>query len=178
MSESEAELRVRVRALEARVEELQRALHPANEGMPGTRFRALTLTVDGVRFALPVDCIREVVPLVWPTRLPEAPPFVLGTFRYERRVVPMVDLRLRLFGTPTAMTLDGVLVILERPRWLGLVTSVPDEVVEIEPDQIAPIAPGVRHAPFLVGSIPSIGPGGTHLVAISTLGRELEVHAP
>ncbi|MEA2424040.1 MAG: purine-binding chemotaxis protein CheW [Thermoleophilaceae bacterium] len=53
--------------------------------------RALLLPVHGEWYGLPLDAVREVVPDPELTRLPLAPPSLLGVFNLRGQVVPLVD---------------------------------------------------------------------------------------
>jgi chemotaxis signal transduction protein len=53
--------------------------------------RALLLPVHGEWYALPMDAVREIAPDPELTRLPLAPPALLGVFNLRGQVVPLVD---------------------------------------------------------------------------------------
>lgn len=61
--------------------------------------RALLLPLREDRYAIPLDRVAEVLEPVPATRLPEAPPAVLGLVNHRGRIVPVLDLGV-LLGLP------------------------------------------------------------------------------
>jgi purine-binding chemotaxis protein CheW len=57
----------------------------------------IRVEVGGVRYAIEVSCVREIVNPLPLIELPRERAFVLGVSDYREQVVPVVDLR-RLFG--------------------------------------------------------------------------------
>lgn len=53
--------------------------------------RALLLPLREDRYAIPLDRVAEVLEPVAATRLPEAPPAVLGLVNHRGRIVPVLD---------------------------------------------------------------------------------------
>ena len=60
---------------------------------------ALVFEVEGERYALPAEQVREVVRAVAVARLPRAPEIVQGVIDVRGELVPVLDLRAR-FGLP------------------------------------------------------------------------------
>lgn len=60
----------------------------------------LTFTLEGGRYALPLEHVREVVRAALPARLPKAPEIVEGVLDLHGELVPLLDLRGR-FGLVT-----------------------------------------------------------------------------
>lgn len=54
-------------------------------------------SVGNVNYAVPIGCVREIINPVEITRLPHAPPVVVGVADHRGEVVPIIDLRIR-FG--------------------------------------------------------------------------------
>ncbi len=52
--------------------------------------------LEGRSFGLPVESVREVIRPLPVTRIPHAPPSVLGLINLRGQVVPMIDLRGRM----------------------------------------------------------------------------------
>lgn len=73
------------------------------------------------------------------TPVPGAAPFVAGLVQIRRRVVPVVDLRIR-FGLPAAAPSLGqrVIVVQVAERTVGLLVDSAREVVHVPADAIAP----------------------------------------
>lgn len=73
------------------------------------------------------------------TRVPGAPAYVAGLMQIRRRVIPVVDLRLR-FGLPaTAPTLDSRVVVVQAgERAVGLLADSAREVKNIAASEFEP----------------------------------------
>ena len=107
----------------------------------------------GQRFALPLACVRRVVPSAAPAPLPGTSEIVLGVLNVAGEVVPLLDLcpRLGLPGTELApsqqilvVELAGLVAALVVDRVLGVTEHLPGTLLpaEIAP---APIVAGVAH---------------------------------
>lgn len=170
---SSPELAARITELERRVVELRRELAPARAALPERPGHHLEVIVGDALYLVPVDCIRKVLPAVWPTALPDAPPWVRGTFRYGDVVVPLIDMRQRLHGEQRELALSDVVVLLESPSWLGLLANGLARVVWVTLGELAPPVPGIPQAPFLLGTRSGEHGEIAHLVSVRLLGREL-----
>ena len=78
---------------------------------------------------VPVAAVAELVRLVDYVPLPNAPPFVLGTFLYRGTVVTVVDLA-RYLGTPHEPRLDAHVIVLSSSRPMALVVDQVRGLVE------------------------------------------------
>lgn len=149
----------RLAQLESELLQLRRALAADPEALPGDDFTVLHVTVGSRHCGVAVDSIVEVVPMLAAERLPEAPPWVLGTFRYDEDVVPLVDLRRRLGGEPTRPHPDQFVVIAETgasgdgARRTGFAVDRLGELLPVTPDDVAPPRAGLPQAPFLLGQV-------------------------
>lgn len=95
----------------------------------------VTLGLDGEVFAVEVDRVREILDLCPISRLPNAPPFMMGMIDVRGEGVVVVDLRVKLGLPPVPATPETRIVVLEieldgRPRLMGLVA---DKVFEVTP---------------------------------------------
>lgn len=160
----------RLEHLEAEVLELRRALLPPRSEIPSQPVSCLEVRVGEGQYLLPVEAVREVLPLVWPRPLPETPPWVRGTFRLEAAIVPLVDLLYRFTRVPSPLHPQFRIVLVETPRPLGLLVDEVGEVSTVLPGDLAPPPSGLSQAPFL--SATHAGEGGTtrYLVALDRLG--------
>ncbi|MEZ0164817.1 chemotaxis protein CheW [Kineococcus sp. LSe6-4] len=106
------------------------------------------LRVQGALVALPVDVLREVVPL--PERfdaLPTAAPGLVGAVLLRESVLPVLDLA-ALSGTSAPgsarETAMGVVVLVHDGRALGLLVDSVHDVVTLDPAALQPVAAGER----------------------------------
>lgn len=72
----------------------------------------VTLGIAGEVLAVPVETVREILENRPVSRLPHAPPHLLGMLDVRGRGVPVVDLRLKLGFEPAADTENTRIVVL------------------------------------------------------------------
>ena len=115
----------------------------------------LTFTVAGEAYAIESRRVVEVLPLVRVRPIPHTPDYVRGIFTYRGRLVPLVDLGLRLGTGPLAERLSTRVVVCEfviggrEPQRLGIVAENVISICSAE-DADASLPSLVFHdAPFL-----------------------------
>lgn len=172
MSRAEA-FEARIAELERRLLQLRHELEPVPEGMPDSPRDVLEARVDDEHYLLPVEPIRQVLPVMWTSTLPDAPPWVRGTFAYGEKVVPLIDLRQRLHGHRRDVAPTDVVVLVEDGEWFGLLADAVLGVHRAHPAELARPAPGIPHAPFLVATRSDAEGGIAHLLSLSRIRREL-----
>ena len=107
----------------------------------------VTFVLGAETFALSVTAVSEIVRIGTITRVPDAPPAVRGIVNLRGRVIPVVDLRVRLGLAagdpgPAARVLVGSL----RGRVIGLLVDGVGEVVRLDPRTLEPPPPDVMTA--------------------------------
>lgn len=99
----------------------------------------VAFSLAGEVFALPVSPIREVVRVASITRVPHAPKPIRGVTNRRGRVIPVIDLRLRIDLPPTDLERSSrVIVVSSRGRLLGLLVDAVHQVLHIDLDQVQP----------------------------------------
>ena len=95
--------------------------------------------VDDAEYVLPASDVLHMETYTGATRVPGAPAYVAGLMQIRRRVIPVVDLRLR-FGLPAReATLDSRVVVVQAgERAVGLLADSVREVKSIPPDDFKP----------------------------------------
>lgn len=116
---------------------------------PGAAARVVVFTLDGQRFALPLDSVMRVIPSVELGRLPRAPAIVIGAVNYRGRVIPVVDIRGRFEMALKEISLSDRLIISQTPK-RTLAILVDDVVGVAEPayGQVVPakeVLPGLEY---------------------------------
>jgi purine-binding chemotaxis protein CheW len=90
-------------------------------------------------YGLPLENVSEVVRMVAITSVPRAPEWLLGVINVRGRVVPIIDLRLRLGLSPRTAELNTpVIVVQVKGRIVGLVVDRTEEVISLPPEAITP----------------------------------------
>jgi chemotaxis signal transduction protein len=109
--------------------------------------RWLLVACSGNTVALPIDCVREIVPPVPFTRIPGAGPEICGLAGVRGRVVTTFDLGVLLGGRPAREHADFRILLIDGDgRMIGLVVEVVSQVTDFELQLLAgdaarPVAP-------------------------------------
>lgn len=92
----------------------------------------VTFLLAGVRYALDIAHVQEIVRLPPMTHVPRAPAHVAGMSNLRGRVLPIIDARRRM-GLPTRDTDDAsrVVVIARREGAVGLVVDAVAEILRL-----------------------------------------------
>lgn len=99
----------------------------------------VSFALAGETFALPVEPVREVVRVSSITRVPHAPKPIRGVTNLRGRVIPVIDLRLRIDLPPTEFErTTRIIVVAARGRLIGLLVDAVEQVVHLDLDQVHP----------------------------------------
>jgi purine-binding chemotaxis protein CheW len=103
-----------------------------------------TFRVAGEDFAVDIMRVREIMPPVPLTPVPEAPGHLAGVFRLRGEVVPVMDLRRRLGLPPGEATRRSKYVVVKvAGRLLGLMVDEVCEVLRLGRDELRPAPPAI-----------------------------------
>jgi chemotaxis-related protein WspB len=134
----------------------------------------LTFTVAGQTYAIESRRVIEVLPLVPARPIPHTPDYVSGIFTYRGRLVPLVDLGVRLAAGRLQERLSTRVIVVEyaqpghAPRRLGLVAENVISICSAEEAEASMPSLEFRDAPFL-GRILRIGGRTIQLLAVEQL---------
>ncbi len=103
----------------------------------------LTFKLENEVFALDISKVREVLDFTSITKVPETPDFMLGVINLRGSVAPVVDMRLKFGMTPSEVTVNTCIIIVEieldgETTVLGALADSVEEVLELDPEQIEP----------------------------------------
>lgn len=171
-AEAAENVRQRLYSLELQLLQLREELEGERAQLPSESFSALEVRVGVTWHLLPIESILEVVAVPWCQPLPDAPSWVVGTFRYGPEPVPLIDLRARLDNNPSHRDPSALVVIVKAQSLVGFLIEAIRDVHTIDPEVVIPLAPGIKHAPYLIGSVPTAGETSLHLLAVDRLSRE------
>ncbi len=105
--------------------------------------QVLTFVIGEATYGVDIPCVQEIRGWSAVTRLPQAPPDVLGVLNLRGTIVPILDLRLR-FGSATAQyTPVTVIVVIsvmsaKGPREFGMVVDGVSDVIDIRAEDVKP----------------------------------------
>lgn len=117
--------------------------------------RLLIFGVGGRLCACELDAIREIVPYRQATRLPGAPPFVTGLINLRGTILTVMDLGLRLGGSPIDPVKGSIVLAESGTKVIGLGVDELRDVQRVPKSQIEPadgeIGSGLVSGVFQVG---------------------------
>lgn len=111
----------------------------------GSQLRLVAFGVSTELFVLDIMGVRQIIPYTGSTQVPQAPDFVEGIIVLRHEVVPVIDLRSRLYPSLPPFE-QQPLVLITRTSY-GLIGLKVDEVrriVSVDADEILPAPPLVR----------------------------------
>jgi purine-binding chemotaxis protein CheW len=105
--------------------------------------------IDGQRYALPVQAVERVLPMLAVSSLPKAPAIALGVINLHGTVVPVLDIRRRLALPPRPYGIRSCLLMARtRRRTLALPVDEVLSVQEVAAGAVTPadaVLPGIGH---------------------------------
>jgi purine-binding chemotaxis protein CheW len=124
----------------------------------------LSFMLDGEQYGVDVARVQELKGWDSVTRVPSAPPFVLGVINLRGAIVPVIDLRIRLNLEQAPYGPTTVIVVVRVPgargeRTVGLVVDAMNSVHDIAPSAIRPppSLPGTVDDAFIEGLVVETG---------------------
>lgn len=100
----------------------------------------LTFSLAEEEYGVDILVVREIRCWSKVTRIPQAPPYVLGVLNLRGAIVPIMDLRLR-FGLERENYDDNTVVIIVSldERLFGIVVDAVSDVLDVDPAAIQPV---------------------------------------
>ena len=101
------------------------------------RDKLVTFRLGDDHFAADVHAVERVLRYARPTSVPDTPDYIEGVMDYQGRVVPVVNLRLRLeLPALEARAETRILVLNVSGEWVGIVVDSVTEVAPYDPAQV------------------------------------------
>lgn len=148
------------------------------EGREAVQRRFMTFFLDGRTYGLPLRNVAEITPYRELNRLPHMPKAVEGILDLRGRVVPVVNLRVRMSLPPLDATKTGTILVLDlEGQPTGLLVDAVDAVVAVPEEDLVPASPllagleGAWVAGFIVQGERVVTLLDAALVAAQSLGR-------
>jgi purine-binding chemotaxis protein CheW len=118
--------------------------------------RLIAFRVAGESFVLDIMAIRQIIPYGGSTPVPKAPHFIEGIIVLRNEVIPIIDLRLRLFPQ-LALEAGAPLVLVTRTSYgtIGLKVEEVRRILTVDTEAILTPPPLVRglEGDFFIGVI-------------------------
>lgn len=123
--------------------------------------RLITFRVGPETFVLDIMAVRQIVPYSGSTSVPTAPAFIEGIIVLRNEVIPIIDLRQRLYPRAEAIQQPLVLITHTSAGVIGLKVDEVRRIVNVAADALLPPPPLVR------------GVRGELLIAVVPFGEEI-----
>jgi purine-binding chemotaxis protein CheW len=124
-------------------------------------------------YGLPISRVSGIIRFETVTPVPRAPRAVLGVIDLRGRVIPIVDLGLRLFGVPfEPLSRSRIIVTESQDGAVGLAVDGASEVATFAPDDLMP-APSGAIAPDIADAFEAVVHMGERLIILLDLDRIL-----
>ena len=138
------------------------------------RAQYLTFSVAGEEYGVPIVKVREILEYRTVTRVPRTPEHVRGVINLRGRVVPVVDLAVRLGLPASAVTSRSCVVIVElkldgEDVVVGIMSDAVSQVIELGGDEIEP--PPSFGTRLKVGLLQGMGRAGRGFVLLLDIDR-------
>jgi purine-binding chemotaxis protein CheW len=99
--------------------------------------KILVFKIAGEEFAADIMQVERILGFSEPTKIPEAPDFVKGVIKYQGKVIPVIDLNIRLHLETTSLSNDSKIIIVKHNEMsIGLIVDMVSEVVDIVDEDI------------------------------------------
>jgi purine-binding chemotaxis protein CheW len=133
--------------------------------------------VADAEYVLPAADVLHMESYAGATRVPGAPEYVAGLMQIRRRVIPVVDLRLR-FGLPAVEPSLGsrVVVVQTGERAVGLLADSAREVKQLSADDFRP--PPELIAQQSAGYVTKVAQAGARLLMLIDLHKVIGEEVP
>jgi purine-binding chemotaxis protein CheW len=128
----------------------------------------LVVCLDAHEYALPIECVAEVLPMVALPPIPEAPSWFAGMLNLRGQAIPVIDLRSRLSLPCPEPGLDTPLIVTRAAnRTCAFIADSIVEVLALPADAVRPPdeAAGSAHA------VSGLAKAGDRLIVILDVER-------
>ena len=173
VSRNTEEIRKKIHTIERELFELRCELDGRVLELSSGRIEALEISVGGALYAISLEPVREVVPILRCDPVQEAPDWILGTFQYGEEIVPVVDTNFRLNGERTVLRPTLKIVLVEALHLTGLVVVDIGDTFTFNREQVVPTPTGIPQADYLIGALPKTGGVSIFLLSVESLSREV-----
>src|ERR1700683_997510 len=103
----------------------------------------LTFILGTCAYGIPILKVREIIRLIDITPIPRMPDYVRGVINLRGKIVPVIDLRMKL-GLPNTTTTNRTCIIVTHvtmassTKLMGMIVDALEEVHQINPEELEP----------------------------------------
>ncbi|MGE5589056.1 MAG: chemotaxis protein CheW [Bacillota bacterium] len=139
--------------------------------MPDGEQQVVVFQLGDEFYGVDIGLVRGVEALSSITRIPRTPPYIRGVINLRGRVIPVVDLKLRL-GLPAQAAADSKIAVIEADgQTVGVMVDGVSEVAAISPEDVDP--PSAVSGGVDVEYILGVARRGDRLITLLDLTRAL-----
>lgn len=109
---------------------------------PQTDVQLVLLRVEGQTYGVEIDRLQEVLPLGAIRRVPGAPDYVLGVMHLRGRILPVLDLRLRIGLPRAALHPEQLAIMRSHGVEAALAVDAVEEIARVPLQMILPAEEG------------------------------------
>lgn len=103
----------------------------------GQRTPCVVFTLASVEYGLDISHVQEIMRLPEVTPIPNAADYIVGIINLRGSIIPILDLKLRLFGSSTVFNDDTRVIVLEfENKRTGFIVDEVSEVINIPYEQV------------------------------------------
>jgi len=118
--------------------------HSQTQAQPGAAAQYLTFVCGGEEYGVEILRVQEIKGWENVTRVPYAPPYVLGVMNLRGMIVPVIDLRTRLNLERREFDASTVVIVVRvqssrGEKTVGIVVDAVSEVYSVAADGIKPV---------------------------------------
>lgn len=123
---------------------------PRVEAKPG---QYLTFSLKEQTFGVPISAVREINRVCEITRIPQMPTYMVGVINLRGKVIPVVDLRLKLSMPISEHTRETCIVVVDGTHGqTGVIVDAVKEVVTLNGNQLEmPPSLAAKQHTFVMG---------------------------
>ncbi len=102
----------------------------------------LTFSLSREEFGIPIQKVKEIIGMMEITAIPRTPPFIRGVINLRGKIIPLMDLRLKLGLPEKAYSERTCIIVVEVAaeekgiRTMGIVVDMVSEVVNVSEGEI------------------------------------------
>jgi purine-binding chemotaxis protein CheW len=117
----------------------------STESIPDVASRQLVMFRLGDRtYGIELGVVREIIPHRAGTRVPGAPPYVVGLINVRGTIVTVIDLGMRLHGVSSSRPEGSFVLIGRGARVVGVAVDEVLDVTRVAQSNMEPPAPGTE----------------------------------
>lgn len=134
------------------------------------QLQVVCFRVGAEEYALDIALVQEIKEVVPITRVPRTPPYITGVFNLRGRIVPVLDLKMRLGFGRTEFTPETRIVVVEHEeRPVGIIVDEVTETLTIASNAVEALALSSA------GNAQPAGAGTEYVDGVAKLGDRLVI---